>query len=609
MTGARRGSGSESSSSANQPPPFLTKTYDLVDDVSTDAIVSWSPDGRSFVVWKPPEFSRDLLPRHFKHNNFSSFVRQLNTYGFRKVDPDRWEFANDNFIRGRRDLLKDIHRRKPTQQAGQQQALAPAGQTAIELGHYGGVHDEIESLKRDKNVLMLELVRLRQQQQAADQRMRDMHERLESQEQRQNTIVNFLARVAQNPTVLQQMVSVAQSAGLQRLSSQRGGRKKRRGRSGDDSDESGAVPPEQNHAQIIQYQPVNAVFARTTSQGLADIEAAAALLASSHIDPAAAAAGPSGRLQHLQHQGGGAAEPSVLIHEQPNTSFGGGIPSVGLDGITHPGMSAAEAADFSAAADIAAAAAYDGLVADPAVAAAVAAGLPNMLLYGDPLQQQQVQQQQQPQLDPAAAAAAVPADPGRDYTQTTTITEVPCMATPGAGGSMQRVPSQQRVPMAAGATTVITPGGATTTTMHAASAAAAAAAAAGGVQVLSPLEVKVESPTAAAAAAAAAAGAGMHLGVQQQPKVDSPEGDLDMGMNDILSNLGTMNSTDLMMTDEMNKDDLWDMLFGQQQGSGAMLSGHSFGVNSGDMGAPDVAALGAAEGSPAGAAVSSPTLQ
>ncbi|KAF6266656.1 hypothetical protein COO60DRAFT_1623446 [Scenedesmus sp. NREL 46B-D3] len=302
--------------------------YDLVDDVGTDAIVSWSPDGRSFVVWKPPEFSRDLLPRHFKHNNFSSFVRQLNTYGFRKVDPDRWEFANDNFIRGRRDLLKDIHRRKPTQQTGQQQALAPAGQTAIELGHYGGVHDEIESLKRDKNVLMLELVRLRQQQQAADQRMRDMHDRLETQEQRQNTIVSFLARVAQNPTVLQQMVSVAQSAGLQRLSSQRGGRKKRRGRSGDESGEAGMLPPEHNHAQIIQYQPPNSVFARTTSQGLADIEAAAALLASSHLDPAAAA-GASGRLQQLQHQGGMAAEPSVLIHEQPHASFGGGIPSVG----------------------------------------------------------------------------------------------------------------------------------------------------------------------------------------------------------------------------------------------------------------------------------------
>ncbi|KAK8957771.1 Heat stress transcription factor B-2c [Platanthera zijinensis] len=102
----------ETYAQSSMPTPFLTKTYQLVDDPAIDDVISWNDDGSTFVVWRPAEFASDLLPKYFKHNNFSSFVRQLNTYGFRKIVADRWEFANDSFKRGEKGLLSQIHRRK-----------------------------------------------------------------------------------------------------------------------------------------------------------------------------------------------------------------------------------------------------------------------------------------------------------------------------------------------------------------------------------------------------------------------------------------------------------------------------------------------------------------
>ncbi|KAL5720161.1 hypothetical protein ACHQM5_012854 [Ranunculus cassubicifolius] len=107
------------------PAPFLTKTYQLVDDPNTDHIVSWGEDQTTFIVWRPPEFARDLLPNYFKHNNFSSFVRQLNTYGFKKIVSDRWEFANDFFKKGEKHLLSEIHRRKTSHNPHQQYHDSP----------------------------------------------------------------------------------------------------------------------------------------------------------------------------------------------------------------------------------------------------------------------------------------------------------------------------------------------------------------------------------------------------------------------------------------------------------------------------------------------------
>ncbi|KAE8722064.1 Heat stress transcription factor B-2a [Hibiscus syriacus] len=107
------------------PTPFLTKTYQLVDDHTIDDVISWNDDGSTFIVWNPTVFARDLLPKYFKHNNFSSFVRQLNTYGFRKVVPDRWEFSNDYFRRGEKRLLCEIQRRKISSPTATAVTVAP----------------------------------------------------------------------------------------------------------------------------------------------------------------------------------------------------------------------------------------------------------------------------------------------------------------------------------------------------------------------------------------------------------------------------------------------------------------------------------------------------
>ncbi|KAJ3300340.1 hypothetical protein HK104_001758 [Borealophlyctis nickersoniae] len=107
--------------------------------IKVQPLISWDETGTYFIVNNVTEFSKLVLPQYFKHNNFASFVRQLNMYGFHKVNDlfhsgssDVWEFKHNDFRRGEVDLLHSIKRKSAKQTHQQRQAAAEAAMTKDE---------------------------------------------------------------------------------------------------------------------------------------------------------------------------------------------------------------------------------------------------------------------------------------------------------------------------------------------------------------------------------------------------------------------------------------------------------------------------------------------
>jgi len=94
-------------------PNFLLKLYQILENESYKNIIHWTEDGKYFIISNLHDFTEQILPHYYKHNNYSSFIRQLNMYDFHKKKSGQNEhvFHHENFIRNRKDLLKLIKRK------------------------------------------------------------------------------------------------------------------------------------------------------------------------------------------------------------------------------------------------------------------------------------------------------------------------------------------------------------------------------------------------------------------------------------------------------------------------------------------------------------------
>ena len=100
-----------------KPPSFVDKLGEILSEPINSHIISWSQDGKSFEIKNLKRFEDCLLPRYFRHSRMSSFVRQLNMYGFhkRKTNKDLIIFSHESFYKG--NLENAIVIRKPQGQS------------------------------------------------------------------------------------------------------------------------------------------------------------------------------------------------------------------------------------------------------------------------------------------------------------------------------------------------------------------------------------------------------------------------------------------------------------------------------------------------------------
>ncbi len=100
---------------------FLLKLYEILSKEEYSKIIHWSQNGSYIIITNIHLLAKKILPIYFNHQNYSSFVRQLNMYNFHKIrtDPNKPEqyFINETLNKSKTmKEIKDFKRKEKNRQ-------------------------------------------------------------------------------------------------------------------------------------------------------------------------------------------------------------------------------------------------------------------------------------------------------------------------------------------------------------------------------------------------------------------------------------------------------------------------------------------------------------
>ncbi|ORX91085.1 hypothetical protein K493DRAFT_54047 [Basidiobolus meristosporus CBS 931.73] len=197
-------------STAPGVPDFVKKLYRMLEDTTYGHIVSWGMNGDTFVVKEQNEFAKSILPKHFKHSNFASFVRQLNKYDFHKVKntddsnkpygENAWEFQHPSFQYNKCDLLESIKRKIPNKNkpgmGGIGTSLLPEEVRVVADDLQGQVYsvskmqsdmgNYLQMLSKNYQVMVDEIISFRKNMVAQDQMLQNIVQYILNQDSNRN---------------------------------------------------------------------------------------------------------------------------------------------------------------------------------------------------------------------------------------------------------------------------------------------------------------------------------------------------------------------------------------------------------------------------------------